>query len=113
MTRGQFRLGARATINVALLDSWLFTPLRSIFEFQKGLTAHPLLHHDHRDQGGDHQKVISEEWRMLLSCKTALVIVNSATSPGLSGRRHPIVKATIKEDYDDDVVMGCGSADFG
>ena len=50
---------------------------------------------------------------MLLSCKTALVIVNSATSPGLSGRRHPIVKATIKEDYDDDVVMGCGIADFG
>ena len=40
-----------------------------------------------------HQKVISKELRML-SCKTALVIVNSNTSPGHRGqRRHSEVKA--------------------
>ena len=37
-----------------------------------------------------------------VSCKTALVIVNSATSPGHPRRRRPIVKAKIKENYDDD-----------
>ena len=40
-----------------------------------------------------HQNVISKELRML-SCKTALVIVNSNTSPGHRGqRRHSEVKA--------------------
>ena len=40
-----------------------------------------------------HQKVISKELRML-SCKKALVIINSNTSPGHGGqRRHSEVKA--------------------
>ena len=48
---------------------------------------------DEKVDQGAHQKVISKELRML-SCKTALVIVNSNTSPGHRGqRRHSEVKA--------------------